>query len=71
MNQKWTIYRIEGNSKFNKNLLDIKEKYSSNQYKIIIYNSTILTTYDGKIKFYLGENNQYGTYSRLEMFQLF
>ena len=71
MNQKWTIYGIEGNSKFNKNLLDIKEKYSSNQYKIIIYNSTILTTYDGNIKFYLGENNQYGTYSRLEMFQLF
>ena len=60
INQKWSIYGIEGNSKFDKNLLDIKEKYSSDQYNIIIYNSTIVTTYDGKIKFYLDKNDRFG-----------
>ncbi len=62
LSQKWTIYAIEGNSAFDQNLLDLKTRYGNTQHEIILYNGTIVTSYDGFITFYIDKNNRYGNH---------
>ena len=56
LKEKWIMYLIEGNSKFDESLLNIKKKYSK-KHEIIVYNGTIVTDYDGEITFFLDQNN--------------
>ena len=39
LKEKWIMYLIEGNSKFDESLLNIKKKYSK-KHEIIVYNGT-------------------------------
>ena len=57
LDQKWTIYAIEGNSFFDDNLRELKNKLSK-KHKLILLNGTVATTYDGKITFYLDKKNK-------------
>ncbi len=41
---------------------NLKTKYKHTEHKIIVYNGTIVTSYDGSIKFYIDENNRYGNH---------
>ena len=56
LNSRWEIYAVEGNSKFDPVLVEIKNKYSKS-HDIILFNGTVVTTYDGFIKFYLDNEN--------------
>ena len=38
LKENWIMYLIEGNSKFDQSLLDLKNKYSNKQHEIIVYN---------------------------------
>ncbi len=60
LKQKWTIYAIEGNSAFDSMLFSLKNKYKNTIHDIILYNGTVVANYDGFIRFYIDENNQYG-----------
>ena len=56
LTSRWKIYAVEGNSKFDPMLFEIKNKYSKS-HDIILFNGTVVTTYDGFIKFYLDNEN--------------
>ena len=62
LKQKWIIHAIEGNSAFDLNLFNLKTKYKQTEHKILVYNGTIVTNYDGFITFYIDENNRYGNH---------
>lgn len=56
LKEKWIMYLIEGNSRFDDNLLKIKQKHSD-KHEIIVLNGTIVTDHDGEITFFLDQKN--------------
>jgi FkbM family methyltransferase len=56
LKEKWIMYLIEGNSRFDENLLKIKQKHSD-KHEIIVLNGTIVTDHDGEITFFLDQKN--------------
>jgi len=56
LKEKWILYLFEGNSKFDNNLINIKNKYSNDKHEILLFNSTIITDYDGYIDFWISGN---------------
>ncbi len=53
LKEKWILYLFEGNSKFDNNLINIKNKYSNDKHEILLFNSTIITDYEGYIDFWI------------------
>jgi FkbM family methyltransferase len=57
LKEKWIMYLIEGNSRFDDNLLKIKQKHSD-KHEIIVLNGTIVSDHDGEITFFLDQKNK-------------
>ncbi len=57
LKEKWIMYLIEGNSRFDENLLKIKQKHSD-KHEIIVLNGTIVSDHDGEITFFLDQKNK-------------
>lgn len=57
--EKWIIYAIEGNSRFNKDLKLMKEELTKRGHTVILFGETIAGTRNGHVTFFIDQKNKH------------